>query len=211
MEITGDTHNQLPPVQRPIDVAVSGLPCTPTPAPTGTPTLQQPTATAIPIAQIAQTAKNERCTLSIGLLFLNTCLPWGWLAAIIVIVALIIFIAACGWPWYRINKVNPPPAGFLVAYKDGVQVTDVVAVHQVAMKKRKMSLTIGGDRQNADILVDGLPRIEFSVEWNGNVMFLREVDEQEAFAYFKEIPQNILTGDPKITLKICLLEDPLKK
>jgi hypothetical protein len=174
-------------------------------------TPRQPTATPIPQAQIEQTTKNERCTSSIGLLISGTCVAWGWLVALLVILLLIIFILAFGWPWYKVNKLNPPPSGYLMAYKDGVPLTDVIAIQQIAHKKRRSSLNIGGPGQGAEIVINGLFKIEFSVEWNGNVMYLREPDELEAFAYFKETPQTIRTGDPKITLKICVLEEPLKQ
>jgi len=199
----------LPSTERPVEARVTGLTCTPTPFPTAT---LLPTPTPTPVPDRDQDGLNDvadRCPVQWGFEGTQGCFPWGavWGGSGFLLMFGILGVVV--WPWVQVSRLSPPPPAYILACRDGVDLSDPIAIHTVSRSKRTVHVSIGSGRW-AKINIPGLKPVEFVVEWRGGLVFMRDPREKEPFAFFDESVRIVRTSDPKMILRISKDPEALK-
>ena len=212
LEITGqyldDTHQFS--INRTLPVEINTVPCTPTPlSPTLTvvPT-QTPSPTEIPDTDSDGFLDTEdNCDLEAGYEFFQGCplpdyLPLvGGITAFGLIIILILIIFAIR----RFRQRSKPPSGYIMACRNNNIVMQPTSIYEVGKKYRTNQVSIGSDREKANIYIRNLKPVEFIVEKREDTVYLINAQTKRILETFSALSARMVeTSNPDIILYISM-------
>jgi hypothetical protein len=219
LEIAGQylDNSQQVSINRNLPVEINSVPCTPTPpAPTITvvPT-QTPSPTDIPDSDGDGFLDTEdNCKLEAGYEFFKGCpLPYyipliGGFAALGVILILVIIITAIR----RYRKKLKPPSGYVMACRSNNIVMQPTSIFEIGKKNRTNQVTIGSDRDRANLFIRNLRPVEFFVEEREDSVYLINAQSGRIVETFSALSARMVnTSNPDITLYISMNQKNLEE
>jgi hypothetical protein len=115
-----------------------------------------------------------------------------------------ILVSVIAWPWLSVHFLSPPPDVYIaICRKDSSEVT-LVSVREAGKKRRSRRVKVGGDKKKADIYVDGLRPVEFTVDVRGDKVILADAIKGESKATFRQLSsEGVITSNPGIRLWVA--------
>jgi hypothetical protein len=200
LEMVDAAGSPLPLITKSAEVNIKGIACTPTPQPTLTPT-PAPTPTPPPDQDRDGFADNvDKCPTIYGLAQFGGCLPFNYFLYGSGGLLLVVIMGVVLVPWVRVNRLNPPPAIYLLVCRSGLP-EDPIDLHKLILKKHAKPMIIGSKR-GAHFRLKSLKPVEFILDWSSGVANLRDPLEKEPFVFFRSEQNSVYTSDPKVVLKI---------
>jgi hypothetical protein len=212
LEIAGQylDDTQQVSINRSLPVDINTVPCTPTPlAPTLTvvPTTT-PSPTDIPDSDGDGFLDTEdNCDLEAGYEFFKGCplpdyvpLVCG-ITTVGVILIFILIIAAIR----RYRKKLKPPSGYVMACRNNNIVMQPTSIYEIGKKDRTNQVSIGSDRDRANIFIRNLRPVEFIVEKREDSVYLINAQTGRIVETFSALSARMVnTSNPEITLYISM-------
>ena len=219
LEIAGqylDDKQQIS-INRTLPVDINTVPCTPTPlSPTITvvPT-QTPAPTDIPDSDGDGFLDTEdNCALEAGYEFFQGCPPpdylplMGGIAALGLVIILIIIILAIR----RFRQRSKPPSGYVMACRNNNIVLQPTSIYEVGKKNRTNEVTIGSDRDKANIFIRNLKPVEFIVEERKDTVYLINAQTKKSVETFSALSARMVkTSNADIILYVSMNQKDLEE